>query len=103
MLNRTRNEVLIALQMKLENDLNLLETEQCDFTDMNDGEYYSTKSIKGRDQSVPNDQFAWPPGLQEYIRRVAMATAISVVDAIYTKEELDAEVETILLTDEDQQ
>ena len=86
--------------MKLENDLNLLNTEQDCFSDMNSGDAYASVYENGRQMNVPSDAFAWPPGLQEYIRRVAMATAISIVDAIYTKEELDAEVDQILLEDD---
>lgn len=98
MLNRTRNEVLNMLQMKLNNDLNYLTTECGDFTDMNDGKYYNADGTI----ATPPEAAGWSPGMKEFVRRVAIATAISIVDAIYTEEEMNAKVDGILLTDEDQ-
>jgi len=102
MLNRTRNEVLNILTMKLQNDLDLIGTECGDFTDMNDGTYYTQEYINGYYQHLPAEQVGWPPGVREYIRRVAMATAVSIVDAIYTEKEMEAKVDDILLDNDTQ-
>lgn len=102
MLNRTRNEVLNMLAHRLENDLDCISTECDDFTDMNDGEYYGPAH---RDDRIckPPVAHGWPPEIQELIRRVAIATATTIVNAIYTEAELDGRVDEILLTDEDKQ
>lgn len=86
------------LQMKLQNDLNYIVTECGDFSDMNNGDQYIYG--QGVDIQTPPYSAGWPPGLAEFVRRVAIATATSVVDAIYTEEELNEKVDGILLTDE---
>lgn len=102
MLNRTRNEVLNMLAHRLQQDLDYIGTECGDFTDMNDGEYYGPAHGDER-ICKPPEAHGWPPEIQELIRRTAIATATTIVDAIYTEQELDGKVDDILLTDEDQQ
>lgn len=93
------------LTLKLEQDLDFITTECGDFTDMNDGETYDKHHGHPMDTeaiAAPAPANHWPPGIKEYVRRVAIATATSIVDAIYTQEELDKSVDNILLDNDTQ-
>lgn len=46
---------------------------------------------------LPYQSVGWPAGIQEFIREVAFAAAMSVIDEIYTQSELDEKVDKILL------
>jgi hypothetical protein len=78
------------------NDLTLLDRSY--FVGTN-GSSYNMQGYSG-EIAAPYQAQGWPPELQEYIKRVAVATAMAIVDSIYTETELDARVDTILLDSE---
>jgi hypothetical protein len=46
---------------------------------------------------LPYENIGWPPNIERYIKDIARNVAIAVINSIYTEQELDAEVESILL------
>lgn len=98
MLKANRNEVLNKVLHKLKYEMNHPSTTDGSFYLNTNGQVYNLQGYSG-EISTPYCSTGWPPELQEYIKRVAMTTAIAIVESIYTEEELDARVDKILLSD----
>ena len=98
MLKANRNEVLHRVLHKLKYEMNHPATMDGSFYLETNGQVYHMNGYSG-EIAVPHCAQGWPPELQEYIKRVAMTTAIAIVESIYTEEELDARVDGILLSD----
>jgi hypothetical protein len=100
MLKCKRRKVLEDLQSRLEDNLQSIYTNDGSFHYYNTGGgYYSSQNVDGTQMSGPGHMQGWPPGLADLIKRVAMATAVTIVDAIYTETEIEAKVEYTLLGD----
>lgn len=46
---------------------------------------------------TPPESIGWPPGLMEHIKTMNHNLAITILNAIYTEEELNNKVEQIIL------
>jgi hypothetical protein len=100
-LKGNRNKAMQEVMNKLQYGLNNLSLTDGSFYVPTNGHQYHA-GYNGEIAS-PHHAQGWPPELQEYIKRVAIATAMAIVDSIYTEEELNERVDRILLTDEDGQ
>lgn len=98
MLKKRREDVLYELQNKLEYDLNNIFTDSYHYPvgDQFTPDYSSGEAIHG-----PSQCYGWPPGITSLIKRVALATAVTIVDAVYTEKELEDKVEHALLDTDD--
>lgn len=87
MLKKSRPEVLESVRFSIKNQLNGWQKGyNSPHLDMHylDDEY----------RQAPAHSQAWPPGLADYIERVATAAALAIVDALYTEQELEAKFNT---------
>lgn len=48
----------------------------------------------------PCEAVGWPPGIQDFIRQVAYAAAMEIVDNIYSEKELEDKAERIILSED---
>lgn len=99
MLNKSREQVLNSLEDKLSYDLQTIFTSDSSYSYHNAHYvHYTWVNKDGTQVSVPSVPYpGWPPGIEEYIKRVALATAVANADSIYTEKELETKVEKILL------
>lgn len=102
MLKRSRADILNDVINNIEYNLCGLSTEDWYYNNPSAIYYNSNWNHDTQaNEMVPNEALGWPPGLTEYIKRVAAATAVAVVDAIYTEQEMETKVEEILLVDKE--
>lgn len=98
MLKDSRSAILNNILNKLKYEMNHPATMDGSFYLETNGQVYTMQGYLG-EVSAPYCAQGWPPELQEYIKRVAMTTAIAIVEAIYTEGELDERLDRILLSD----
>jgi hypothetical protein len=48
----------------------------------------------------PYEAVGWPPGIQDFIRQVAHAAAMEIIENIYTQLELEDKAERIILSED---
>jgi hypothetical protein len=94
-----RNAAMQSVMNRLQYGLNNLMLNDGSFYVPTNGHQYDMQGYNGEIACPPHAQ-GWPPELQEYIKRVAVATAMAIVDSIYTEEELNEKVDGILLDNE---
>ena len=101
MLNKSREEVLDNIAESIEQNLSNISLQNGNWNYSGNG-YYNTVHDNKSDSNFDAPQAAagWPPEILEYIKRVALVTAASIVEAIYTEQELEAKVDRIILEED---
>lgn len=100
MLKKSREEIMNNLVYKLENDLNNIHCEGWNHYKNGSHFYQIHDAIDNEPISAPGEASGWPPGILSLIKLTALATATTILDAVYNEKELEDKVERIMLEDQ---
>lgn len=100
MLKKSREEIMNDLIFKLEEDLNNIYCEGWSHYKNGSHFYMKRDTIDNEPMSAPSEAAGWPPGILSLIKLTALATATTILDAVYNEKELEDKMERIILEDQ---